>query len=384
MKYLIFEQEWQGHRLEYIHHQYMYAGENLQYDNIIIAITSKLKDRIRLLDWPIFNNVEIVYLSDEEIDYISSSKLKFTRSWRLSRILYQYYKIYKPDKIIINELISFLPVLPIFLRRHNLVRGIIYRIPRYRVNPKFYKIIIDNFVFWLMAKCHSIDRVWLLNDASSTEVYNDKYGVKKFTYLPDPINIKGPLNIEYPNITEHLIGKTVFLHAGGLGLRKGTNMIIDAIKLLPEDELQNKAFIFAGSYADMSQREKMIRFIEEYRDKVQLCFLDSFIPFESLAGYFTIADFLLLPYTSVAHSSGILGYSAYFHKPVIGPKEGLLGELIDKYRLGITINDLSPDKLKNQIIRLSRVNDSETECYGFDNYVAICTIDKFAEAIFHN
>ena len=50
---------------------------------------------------------------------------------------------------------------------------------------------------------------------------------------------------------------------------------------------------------------------------------------------------MLIPYKFVNQSSGIIGYSAQFQLPVIGPKEGLIGKLIKRYKLGYTIPNIN-------------------------------------------
>ena len=41
----------------------------------------------------------------------------------------------------------------------------------------------------------------------------------------------------------------------------------------------------------------------------------------------------------------MIGYSAQFHKSVIGPSQGILGKLIRRNHLGLTFDDMSADAL---------------------------------------
>lgn len=92
-----------------------------------------------------------------------------------------------------------------------------------------------------------------------------------------------------------------------------------------------------------------------------------------------MTDYVLVPYKNVEQSSGIIGYAAQYNKPVIGPSEGLLGELIREYRLGYTITQLSVSNLSEKMKEL--LNDDYHAIDG-TSYLNVSSCYNFAKTIF--
>ena len=55
-----------------------------------------------------------------------------------------------------------------------------------------------------------------------------------------------------------------------------------------------------------------------------------------------------MPYQITKLSSGVLGYAAVFRKPVIGPSDGLIGNLIRENGLGKCLPFISKDYIKRE------------------------------------
>ena len=55
-----------------------------------------------------------------------------------------------------------------------------------------------------------------------------------------------------------------------------------------------------------------------------------------------------MPYKITKLSSGVLGYAAVFKKPVIGPSDGLIGNLIKRNGLGMCLPYVSKDYIKKE------------------------------------
>lgn len=80
-----------------------------------------------------------------------------------------------------------------------------------------------------------------------------------------------------------------------------------------------------------------------------------------------------MPYHLTSLSSGVFGYAAVFNKPVIGPDNGLIGKLIQKYELGITTQfPLKPEIYNKQIVYNSN---------GCFRYVTTNSLEKFSEGV---
>ena len=101
--------------------------------------------------------------------------------------------------------------------------------------------------------------------------------------------------------------------------------------------------------------------------------------FEELAYLFELTNYVLVPYQHVEQSSGIIGYAAQFNNPVIGPSEGLLGELISSYNLGYTITNINADRLAEIISKL--LKNTPRKIDG-TSYLSISSLDNFSKIIY--
>lgn len=60
-------------------------------------------------------------------------------------------------------------------------------------------------------------------------------------------------------------------------------------------------------------------------------------------------DAILIPYKNTAQSSGLLGYAAQFNKPLLAPSNGLIGKLVNEYKLGYLLDNLSPRTIADNL-----------------------------------
>ena len=157
-----------------------------------------------------------------------------------------------------------------------------------------------------------------------------------YNLIIQPKSIRHELHIPDEN--------TVFLHFGSLERRKGSLEILRAIELIDAEKLSNCSFVFAGRVFD-DMKTDFYALINSLQQKCQLILYDEYCSAELLADLCYSCDFILMPYQVTAQSSGMLGYAANFEKPVIGPSDGLVGKLIRKYHLGITIPTIKADSI---------------------------------------
>lgn len=114
-------------------------------------------------------------------------------------------------------------------------------------------------------------------------------------------------------------------------------------------ELQGKSFIFAGIVIDKIRKEYQ-QLLNECRQKgADIMTVNRYCSFDYLHSLCHTADCLLIPYLFPDLSSGVIGYGAIHGVPVIGPGQGLIGELIRDNDLGITIDEITPEALRKAI-----------------------------------
>lgn len=381
MRFLIFETNDFGHHFEYVNHQLNYAAQHSMKDYFIFVLSSGFADKLYKfsnIEYDNNNNIEIIFIEPE-----ISSKLKscsfIKKSLILSRLIKKYRKEYKADKVILNEMITTLPFLTFYNKKICSIRGIIYKIPSRRINANLKTRIKDKFIYNLIRRSRAVDTVWLLNDTESSDKYNSIYNTDIFRPLPDPINVTEQLNNDIIDKYKDS-DKIILFHGGGMGSRKGTFDITEALSLMTDEQLGRYIVIFAGHISDNNENRRLKKFITDFQNRIDIVYTDSFISFEDLCSYIAISDYILIPYKNIEQSSGILGYAAFYDKPVIGPEEGLLGHLIQKYDLGITIKGINPNKL---CCELSKIPSKDYIGLKTKEYVEANQIEKFASEIFH-
>lgn len=335
MKILIFEPCLSGHHLEYLHHYYISSIErkNIEYVFLVPLYFKKIKDKYQ---WPKSDNVTFVYI-DKKYDIMLNEKSHLKLGVNVSRILINYVKIIRPQKVILTMLMQFIPFIIFMLPNNVKVCGIMYKIYLYEQSKMSkFRLLAEKIRFWLLSKSKLIDTVFVLNDFESSNKLNEIYKTAKFKYIPDPV----------PNLNEHkptCLRKTlninyqdnIYLHFGGLDKRKGTLDILNAIINSSPKSMQGKVFIIAGKQKE-SLRKEFYPLLEQARKNANIIVYDEFCSYEFLYDLVYTSDIILIPYLITNLSSGVLGYAALFGKPVIGPNEGLVGKIIQNYNLGIT------------------------------------------------
>lgn len=228
-----------------------------------------------------------------------------------------------------------------------------------------------------MSRAGVFCKIFILNDKTSTDRLNLIYNSNKFVSLPDPF---------VPISTKHLTDfreehgipsdKKLFIQFGTLCENKSTIEILESIKLLNTEEKGTFTFAFAGKVHD-DIKPQFYDLINELKGKVQIVVIDSFCPYETFASMCIACDAILTPYRRTAQSSGLIGYASQFHKPVIAPNKGLLGDLVKSYGLGLVIEDNTPEMLVDAYRKVAR---GEVDIPN-DNYCVQNSVEEFQKVI---
>lgn len=352
-KILILETNLDGHRLEFLHHLYTKATED---SNLFFyfAIPDWFEDVDKNLVWGSASNIIICKLQKNLIDSIENTNYIKSGINRL-RLVYQLCRKYNIDRIVFISLMHYLPFLFFFNYKKVKISGIIYSLFIYekeKIGKAKYQI--KSLMFKLISTRGNLNKMFVLNDKKGAEILNKKYATNKFLYLPDPvpnIDMQSIRNIRYNYGIDD--SKLVFLHFGALTERKGTIDILQAISLLEREDLENKVFIFAGKvYNDI--KEKFYNLIKKLDNKAKIIVFDEFVEYQKLYNLCYSCDFILLPYLSTNASSGVIGYAAFFNKQVIGPKSGIIGGLISKYNLGVSIQNITKENIAKAINQIEK------------------------------
>lgn len=368
---LIFDTEVAGHHVEYLHHLLIKA-RNSQDEYIFCVSEDFVNVKGTEFDWNYGNNVIFKYVNTDKANE-EVSMLK--KAYRKSKLLHSVIKSCDVTHIFLISLITFIPFLPFFVPSRINVSGIIYNIylHRWKKSSTFLKILdVLKYIVLSYSKC--IDRVYILNDAASARVLNRIYKTKKYRYLVDPYV---PLqNVEEPiPDTWDFSSKKIYFHFGAMADRKGTLEILKSLEFISPEVCSNSIFIFAGKVGENIKAE-FYRLVNLYKKKTNLIVIDRFCSYGLIATISKKANLLLMPYKVNTQSSGIIGYASQFNTPVLASAEGLIGKLVSKYKLGYTINEISPKAIAKFINQWEGKNKSIPK-----DYIEVNTVSRFLEMI---
>ena len=381
MKIIIYNRTIGGHHLEYIHHLYMAAIAQRAH-LFYIVLPKRFEELKDNWTWPFSENIHFILFND---GYDKKKSLTIWDllqiSWNNIKIINHYANEVHADKIYCNTIIELIPFAPFLIRRKIRLLGIVYRIYLYDIGQKTrLSYVFDKVKFWIMSRAKVFETVFILNDRDGANRLNKLYHTRKFLFLPDPYI---PLPSE--NLTDFRRengipeGKKLFVQFGALNTNKSTIEILESIRQINDEECGSFAFAFVGVvYEDIKLR--FYEIYNELKDKVQIIVKDEYCSYKTFASLCIACDAILTPYRRTAQSSGLIGYAAQFHKPVIAPDKGLLGSLVKSYGLGLLISDISSECLTEAYRKVSRgevkISDS--------NYCVNNSVEAFQNVVFNS
>ena len=373
MRTLIFDSSVSGHHLEYLHHYYMEAIGHTDEEYVIMVPHDFIKVKIEY-EWSYSSNISFVYIPEEDEKLLKETNF-YKLGWNTSKILQRAVRKIKPDRVLLTMLMQFIPFIIFLLPRNVRVRGIMYKIYLYEEHRMGkLRLAAERLRFWLAARSSKIEQIFVLNDEDSARTFNTLYSTSKFRSLPDPVPSVDFSKVK--SVREELGVSPIeklYLHFGGLDGRKGTIDILKSIIASKKGELKDSCFVFAGRI-NKNTLNDFYDLLSVAKEKTRILVFDQFCSYDFLWNLCYSCDVILMPYHLTSLSSGILGYAAVFNKPVIGPDNGLIGNLIKKYELGISTQfPLKPEIYNNHIY------NSEKGC---SLYVITNSVKKFREEIF--
>ncbi len=374
---MIFDSSIDGHHMEYIHHIHTKACEKFNNIQFIFAVPKDFENKKNKFSWKSCDWVKTIFIDNKDVDLCKNGNY-IIKAWNYSKILKKYTELYNVNELFLITLIYPYPFLPLFLKSNIKVSGIVYRIYLYEWKTlSFLKKIKDAFETYVMAKAKCTKSIFVLNDNSATCYFNKLFKVNKFKFLTDPIN---PTSSTPKNIRQELqIAETkeIYLHFGAMYERKGTMTILEAIELLPKEELENKCFIFAGKIGN-DIKEKFYKMKKILDKKVKILVYDEFCSYDFLNNLCFSCDYIIIPYKNISCSSGVVGYAAQLKKILIAPKDGILGKLVKRFNLGITSNISNPKELAT-LIQSKKMYISNS-----DRYIQSSSASSFCNKILSN
>jgi glycosyltransferase involved in cell wall biosynthesis len=197
--------------------------------------------------------------------------------------------------------------------------------------------ILKWLVAYSCAKRPGMERIFLL-DPLAEEYAKSQWRSKKFTLVPDPLGPESdgtrPVGCAHP-IAERPVS---FLIAGALAPRKGLHSTVDALAGSSEQTKRNVRLLIVGKPENGSTDYVQCNLTRLKQMGIQVATDLRFVSDLELDRCLSESNVVLTPYRGFKGSSGIVIRAAHFGKPVISTDEGLLGHLVQRYKLGETID----------------------------------------------
>lgn len=155
--------------------------------------------------------------------------------------------------------------------------------------------------------------------------------------------------------------KIIISCLGGTRGDKGLDILMDSFKYI--DEFSKKRLVF-----NICGIEQDIKFSDlEYEAKknnINIICKNKFLSDEEYENEVIKSDIILLPYKKIfSGNSGPMTDGIYSNKYIVGPEEGNLGYLINKYDLGSTFIQEDSKDLAKELNKLININLSKNHEY---------------------
>jgi glycosyltransferase involved in cell wall biosynthesis len=197
----------------------------------------------------------------------------------------------------------------------------------------------------------------VLDPGIITELTN-KYTSKKFTFLPDIISEASPDTLfeEYQEIINLADGRKIILLIGAIDKRKGLLNLLNSSKLLDEKKY---FFLIAGKiYYDTFSTKEQSDLETLKKDIRNSFFYEQKIETEAhINALITLSDIVFAAYIDFPYSSNMIGKATFFNKPIIVSRGYLMQEIIQKYNLGVAVNQNNIIEIANAIKSILISND---------------------------
>jgi glycosyltransferase involved in cell wall biosynthesis len=399
-KLLLFDLQIDGHHTSYIKYLLQYWLEFQLTDELIILVSPKFistHDDIINSSKGI-NNIYFIPISEEEFTNWNHTKKLLAKAWKEWKILYKYAEALQVNHVLLMQLDCLQIPLALSNKFPCFISGIYFRPSfHYKYFQKYLPQKIDIFrklrqllILHMITNKKHVINIFSLDPFAVKHIQNLSQNIKA-VYLPDPIQIlddipqssivkikQDSLNIE--------IGRKVFLLFGKIDERKGIYQLIEAINIIPDYICKKICLLVVGDVADEEQEKFncLIKNTSQLRP-IQIISINKFISDIEIPIYFQMSDIILAVYQQHVGMSGIVLHAAAAQKPVLSSDYGLMGYLVHKNKLGVTVDSTSPKAIADEIIRFINGNsERDYDINTMSSFVKQHSQDKFVGTIMSN
>ncbi len=152
---------------------------------------------------------------------------------------------------------------------------------------------------------------------------------------------------EFKNNYKIPTDKKIFLNFGYLDDRKGMEVFIDACSTLSKEALAKICLLLAGPLPEYYEKIIEAKLAQVPELEVIRCY--GYLPAREVQICFEISDVVLILYQDFLNMSSVLIRAAMANKPNFATQTGMIGELVSKHNLGVTVNATSVSEVASEL-----------------------------------
>jgi glycosyltransferase involved in cell wall biosynthesis len=398
-KLLLFDLFATGHHAGYILHLVKYWREQKLPGCLDVLVTPKFMqlhpDVVSTALDGGESNIKFVAVSPEEEAVLKSeesSRDRVVRAFQEWHLLHKYARQLEATQCLLMYFDSILLSLALRGRFPCPLSGIYFR-PIFHYSdfadftPLRHERILqlrDKFALSRLLSNSQFQTLFCLDPFAAERIARFNSQVKSI-YLPDPVQIYSESESQVERLRENLgiqPDRTVFLMFGVPQQRKGIYQLIEAIALLPSHLCQKLCLLLVGPRGTDSRLQTLLKELSESLP-VQVISDDKFVPDREIQPYFQVSDVILAPYQRHIGMSAILVRAAAAQKPVLSSNYGLMGEMVKRYGLGITVDASLPAEIAKGLTQFLISSPKEfCELSSMKAFAEQNSAEKFASTVF--
>ena len=141
--------------------------------------------------------------------------------------------------------------------------------------------------------------------------------------------------------------KKIFLNFGYLDYRKGMEVFIDACAALSSEALAKICLLLAGPVPEYYEKIIEAKLAQVPELEVIRCY--GYLPAREVQICFEISDVVLILYQDFLNMSSVLIRAAMANKPTFATETGMIGELVSRNKVGVTVDATSVSEVRNKL-----------------------------------
>ena len=393
---LIFEPEHQGHQLEWLRHLIRYAKVELAGVPVCFAVAPELVLGLTEgLGEDAEDNVRILPIAAWEAALCRSRRLVVSAFARWATVLRYALRTHAGSiHILALDHLSLPLALGLGVGRRRKITGTLFRpsvhyrlIGKYRPSlPEHVRDLRKALLYRLMLRNRSLGTVLSLDPYFPDYAKQFYRGGQKVQLLHDPAHPASRIENSERAIADRLPkGRVNFLHFGYLTERKGTLVLVEAMKSISAEYRHRIGVMLAGR-ADPAIRNVLLEkwaALKQECPELHLELEERRLSAGELEAVVQRAHVLLAPYQRFVGSSGVLLWAARAGKPIVTQDFGLMGPLVREFGLGAAIDTTDPGTIARAMMDI--VDDGAKRVFdrqGAADFSLSHSPQAFASAIF--